>query len=94
VVNVAEPVRIAAMAASDVVGAANVKTDLPPSMGCEDFAHMLAAKQGCYVWIGNGPGEGGCLLHSNRYDFNDDIIGIGVSYWAALVRSCLPVSRA
>src|SRR5687767_1186308 len=44
VVNVAEPARIAALAASDVVGAANVKTDLPPSMGCEDFAHMLVAK--------------------------------------------------
>ncbi|MES2936834.1 MAG: M20 aminoacylase family protein [Pseudomonadota bacterium] len=90
VVNSPEPARIAALAAADVVGAANVKTDLPPSMGCEDFAHMLTAKQGCYVWIGNGPGVGGCLLHSNRYDFNDDIIGIGVSYWAALVRRCLP----
>jgi amidohydrolase len=94
VVNVAEPAHMAALAAADVVGEANVKTDLPPSMGCEDFAHMLAAKQGCYVWIGNGPGEGGCLLHSNRYDFNDDIIGIGVSYWAALVRRCLPVTPA
>jgi amidohydrolase len=92
VINNAEPARMAALAASDVVGAENVKTNLPPSMGCEDFAHMLAAKEGCYVWIGNGPGDGGCLLHSNRYDFNDDIIGIGISYWAALVRRCLPVS--
>ena len=93
-VNSPEPARIAALAAADVVGAANVKTNLPPSMRCEDFAHMLSAKQGGYVWIGNGPGEGGCLLHSNRYDFNDDIIGIGVSYWAALVRRCLPPAQA
>ncbi|MEO6625729.1 MAG: M20 aminoacylase family protein [Burkholderiaceae bacterium] len=91
VINSVAPARVAALAASDVVGVANVKTDLPPSMGCEDFAHMLSVKQGCYVWIGNGPGEGGCLLHSNRYDFNDDILGIGVRYWAALVRRCLPV---
>ena len=91
VINDPEAARMAALAAGDVVGSTNVKTDLPPSMGCEDFAHMLSAKRGCYVWIGNGPGEGGCLLHSNRYDFNDDIIGIGVSYWAALVRRCLPL---
>lgn len=91
VINGVEPAKMAALAAADVVGASNVKTALPPSMGCEDFAHMLSVKQGCYVWIGNGPGQGGCLLHSNRYDFNDDIIGIGISYWAALVRRCLPV---
>jgi amidohydrolase len=90
VINDIEPARMAALAAADVVGKKNVKTDLPPSMGCEDFAHMLSVKKGCYVWIGNGPGQGGCLLHSNRYDFNDDIIGIGVGYWAALVRRCLP----
>jgi amidohydrolase len=90
VINHAEAAELAAMAAADVVGAANVRTDLPPSMGCEDFAHMLSVKQGCYVWIGNGPGHGGCLLHSDRYDFNDDIIELGVRYWAALVRRCLP----
>jgi amidohydrolase len=90
VINGAEPARLAALAAADVVGTDNVKVDLPPSMGCEDFAHMLSVKPGCYVWIGNGPGEGGCLLHSNRYDFNDDIIGIGIAYWAALARRCLP----
>lgn len=91
VINDADAAETAASAASDVVGASNVKTDLPPSMGCEDFAHMLSVKPGCYVWIGNGSGQGGRLLHSNRYDFNDDIIGIGISYWAALVRRCLPV---
>jgi hippurate hydrolase len=94
VINDAAPARTAASAAADVVGASNVRTDLPPSMGCEDFAHMLSVKQGCYVWIGNGPGDGGRQLHSNRFDFNDDILRIGVSYWVALVRRCLPTTLA
>jgi hippurate hydrolase len=93
VINSVEPSQLAALAAADVAGADNVKMDLPPSMGCEDFAHMLSVKQGCYVWIGNGPGDDGCQLHSHRYDFNDELLAIGVSYWAALVRRCLPVSR-
>jgi hippurate hydrolase len=43
------------------------------------------------VWLGNGPGTGGCTLHNPHYDFNDEIIGLGVRYWAALVRATLPV---
>ena len=54
-------------------------------MGAEDFAFMLNAKPGCYVWIGNGSGKGGCTLHNPNYDFNDDILAIGASYWARLV---------
>jgi hippurate hydrolase len=77
-------------AASKVIGTANVLTDVLPSMGAEDFAYMLQEKPGCYVWLGNGPGEGGCTLHNPHYDFNDDIIQIGVSYWAELVRTLLP----
>ncbi len=46
---------------------------------------MLKAKPGCYVWIGNGPGDGGCMLHNPSYDFNDEILPIGASYWARLV---------
>jgi hippurate hydrolase len=45
----------------DIVGAENVHTDLSPTMGAEDFAFMLQVKPGAYVWIGNGPGEGGCI---------------------------------
>jgi hippurate hydrolase len=80
---------IAAAAMAKVVGAANVLTDLQPTMGSEDFAFMLQARPGCYVWIGNGPGEGGCVLHNPRYDFNDDILPIGASYWATLVEQVL-----
>jgi len=80
---------IAAAAMAKVVGRENVLTDLQPTMGSEDFAFMLQAKAGCYVWIGNGPGEGGCVLHNPRYDFNDEILPIGASYWATLVEQVL-----
>jgi len=58
-------------------------------MGCEDFAFMLVARPGCYIWIGNGPMADGRSLHSARYDFNDEILPLGVSYWCALVESVL-----
>jgi len=80
---------IAAAAIAKVVGKENVLTDLQPTMGAEDFAFMLQAKPGCYVWIGNGPGKGGCMLHNPRYDFNDECLPIGASYWAALVEHVL-----
>jgi hypothetical protein len=58
-------------------------------MGAEDFAYMLREKPGCYVWLGNGPGTGGCTLHNPHYDFNDDILPLGVSYWVRLVEAVL-----
>ncbi len=82
---------LAAMAAADVVGHHNVDHHPTPSMGAEDFAYMLNARPGCYVWMGNGPGEGGCLLHNPHYDFNDRALGVGASYWVRLVESLLPV---
>jgi amidohydrolase len=75
----------AARAAALVVGDDGVQRDLLPSMGSEDFAFMLRARPGCYVWLGNGPMEGGMVLHSPHYDFNDVILPIGASYWATLV---------
>jgi hippurate hydrolase len=79
--------------ATEVVGAQNVLTDLPPTMGAEDFAFMLQEKPGCYVFIGNGMGEGGCGLHNPNYDFNDDIIPVGIAYWTKLVQRLLPAER-
>lgn len=76
--------------AAEVLGPANVLTDLLPSMGAEDFAYMLREKPGCYVWLGNGPGTGGCTLHNPHYDFNDIILTHGISYWVELVRRALP----
>jgi hippurate hydrolase len=88
-VNTARETQIAAAALAKVVGEHNVRTDLQPTMGGEDFAFMLEAKPGCYVWIGNGPGAGGCMLHNPRYDFNDESLPIGASYWATLVEHVL-----
>ena len=88
-VNAEEPTETAARAAAIVAGKANVYRDLPPSMGCEDFAFMLAARPGCYIWIGNGSTEDGRSLHSARYDFNDEILPLGASYWCTLVENNL-----
>jgi hippurate hydrolase len=73
----------------DLVGEDNVRSDMRPSMGAEDFAYMLREKPGCYVWIGNGLAEGGCMLHNPRYDFNDDILTLGACYWVKLVETLL-----
>ncbi len=88
-INTPDETEIAAAAAAVVVGEENVLRDLAPSMGGEDFAFMLEAKPGCYLWIGNGAGEGGHMLHSGRYDFNDDILPIGVAFWTTLARRIL-----
>jgi metal-dependent amidase/aminoacylase/carboxypeptidase family protein len=88
-VNTAGPTEQASRAAAIVVGDEHVQRNVAPSMGCEDFAFMLAARPGCYVWIGNGPIVDGVGLHSSRYEFNDDILAIGASYWATLVESIL-----
>ena len=76
--------------AAEVFGADKVLTDILPSMGAEDFAYMLNEKPGCYVWLGNGPGTGGCTLHNPHYDFNDELLTLGASYWVNLVRRWLP----
>ena len=88
-VNTAQEVELAADAAEQIVGAANVDRDVTPLMGAEDFAFMLQERPGAYVWIGNGPGEGGCTLHNPHYDFNDEALTIGASYWARLAESVL-----
>ncbi len=86
-VNTADETNRAATAAERVAGPGKVRRDLPPSMGSEDFACMLEARPGSYVWIGNGQEEGGCFLHNPGYDFNDKILPIGASYWATLVEN-------
>lgn len=78
----------AAAAARQVVGAENVRGDLPPAMGAEDFGEMLEARPGAYLWLGQddvAAGRGGRSLHSPHYDFNDDALVIGASLLATLV---------
>ncbi|EKE43961.1 amidohydrolase [Oceaniovalibus guishaninsula JLT2003] len=74
----------AAQAARAVAGA--VDTDVPRTTGGEDFAYMLQACPGAYIQIGNGPSAG---LHHPQYDFNDDIIPVGASWWVTLAESRL-----
>ncbi|NOR68132.1 MAG: amidohydrolase [Methylomarinum sp.] len=80
---------IAVTVAQEVAGVNHVDLQPVPSMGSEDFSFMLQEKPGCYVWLGNGSSEGDCLLHNLHYDFNDDILTIGASYWVKLVETVL-----
>ncbi len=88
-VNATEPSFIAREVARQVVRDGDVLTSLPPSMGAEDFAYLSRVVPGCYAWLGNGAGEGGCMLHSPHYDFNDDIIPLGIRYWVRLAERAL-----
>ena len=83
-VNSAAEAEHCARVAAGLVGAAAVRRDLNPSMGAEDFAYFLRERPGCYVWLGNGPGEGGCTLHNPHYDFNDALIPQGAALWVRL----------
>jgi len=88
---------IARAVAADLVGADNVVTEGLPQLGGEDFSFMLMERPGAYIFIGNGTGpgvgEGGCMVHNPHYDFNDEIIPLGVKYWTRLVGHLLaPVS--
>jgi hippurate hydrolase len=86
-VNSAAETDLSARVIEEVAGAANLHRDLLPSMGAEDFSFLLRQRPGCYVWIGNGESRAG--LHHPAYDFNDEILPIGASYWARLVERTL-----
>lgn len=77
----------AAAVAAEISGVDYVIRDPEPSMGAEDFAFMLQEKPGSYVWIGNGPAGPGEQLHNQGYDFNDEALPIGASYWSRLVET-------
>ncbi len=87
-VNHAAETEYAAQAAEAVAGVGRVSRDMPPTMGGEDFSFMLNEVPGAMINIGNGDSAN---LHNPGYDFNDDAIAWGVSYWGALVRSRLPL---
>jgi hippurate hydrolase len=88
-INNADAAAFTVEVARDVFGERNLELDRDPKMAAEDFSFMLNVKPGAYVWLGNGPGEGGCLLHNPRYDFNDAALPLGASYWARLVETKL-----
>lgn len=88
-INAPEPSAICREVARQAASGGQVYTQLKPSMGAEDFSYLSRVVPGCYVWLGNGPGEGGCMLHSPHYDFNDEIIATGIRYWVRLVEKAL-----
>jgi amidohydrolase len=96
-INHAKETAFAADVMRSIVDPAQVNTAVEPTMGAEDFAYMLQEKPGCYVFIGNGDGDhrsaghglGPCNLHNPSYDFNDDLLPIGATYWVRLAEAFL-----
>lgn len=86
-VNHARQTAFAASVAGQVVGTENVDGDLAPVMGGEDFSFMLEARPGAFIFIGNGDTAN---VHNPAYNFNDDAIPVGVSYWARLAETAMP----
>ncbi len=91
-VNHPEQTERAALAAARVLGGERVLRDRPPAMGGEDFSFMLLERPGCFVKMGQRgrDGRGGVSLHNPHYDFNDEMLPLGASYFAALVEQELP----
>jgi len=98
-INHAQESAFCAQVLRELAGDAHVHQDLKPSMGAEDFSFMLNQVPGSYVWLGNGDGQhrdagcgsGPCILHNGSYDFNDDLIPIGATWWVELARRRLAV---
>ncbi|HEV2303712.1 MAG TPA: M20 aminoacylase family protein [Stellaceae bacterium] len=88
-VNHAAEAKFASEVAAEIFGDEMVVPNTMPSMGAEDFSYMLNARPGAMVWLGNGPGEGGCFLHNARYDFNDAAIPYGVNFFVRLAERFL-----
>lgn len=91
-VNHAEQSELCAQIAAKLVGEENVERGLDPGMGAEDFAFMLQARPGAYIWIGNDAPGSDRRLHNPHYDFNDSILPLGAAYWVELVRAALPTA--
>ncbi|MFZ6771777.1 M20 aminoacylase family protein [Undibacterium sp. SXout7W] len=99
-INHARETAFAAEVMRAVVGADRVNDHVEPTMGAEDFAFMLQDKPGCYAFLGNGDGDhrdrghglGPCNLHNPSYDFNDDLLPVGATYWVTLAETYLKKS--
>ena len=76
----------AANVAKDLVGEDKVITDIDPSMGGEDFSYLLEEKPGSYLYLGQGDDNHKAHLHTTKYDFNDNLLPVGVNFWVDLVK--------
>jgi len=94
VINEPQSTSLAASVAARIVGSENVDTASEPVLGSEDFAFMREKVPGCYLLIGNGADEGGCMIHNSRYDFNDNISALGATYWVRPAQSFLALDRS
>jgi hippurate hydrolase len=100
-VNHAKETQFAVEVMKAVAGADKVDDQIEPTMGAEDFAFFLQEKPGCYIFLGNGDGDhrdgghglGPCVLHNGSYDFNDNLLPIGASFWVRLAETALPRAR-
>ncbi|VVE20968.1 M20 aminoacylase family protein [Pandoraea terrigena] len=88
-VNDVEMTEFARQVALEWLGPQGLMDDFEPLTGSEDFSFMLEACAGSYLIIGNGEGEGGCMVHNPHYDFNDALLPIGATYWTRLVERFL-----
>jgi hippurate hydrolase len=88
-VNSADETELAAATAAGLVGMENVRRDMLPCMGAEDFGWFLEKRPGAYIWIGNG--AVGRPVHSPHYEFNDEILSLGASYWARLAEGVMAI---
>jgi amidohydrolase len=88
-VNSPAETELAAATAAALVGGDNIRRDLLPSMAAEDFAWFLQERPGAYIWIGNGASADQAMLHNPHYDFNDEILTLGASYWVRLAETVL-----
>ncbi|OYQ90347.1 amidohydrolase [Wohlfahrtiimonas chitiniclastica] len=92
-INTEAETRLAEDVARDLFGDHAVIDHCPPMLASEDFAFMLEARPGCYLFVGNGTtGAHSCSLHNPHYDFNDDILPIVAAYWVKLVSTFCPQS--
>jgi hippurate hydrolase len=89
-VNAPEQTSFASDIAAELVGEENVERELDPINGSEDFAFFLQKKKGAYILLGNsGEDHGMCMVHNPKYDFNDEALELGASYWIKLAETYL-----
>lgn len=89
-VNHDEPTAFATAVATSLVGESRVDPQGTPLSGSEDFAYMLERVPGSFLLVGNGAGEGACMVHNPAYDFNDNILQTGASLLVRLTEAFLP----
>ncbi|MEQ8395745.1 M20 aminoacylase family protein [Thalassobaculum sp.] len=89
VINPADTANIVATVADQVVGPEKVERDTAPIMASEDFAFMLSERPGAFLWLGGGAPGKDYGLHHPKYDFNDEVLPVGASFWAKLVETQL-----